>query len=51
MIGFENDVAAPASIASAGAAFGAVLLALKSDTTFAAVTSASIDFYLINKHA
>jgi hypothetical protein len=50
VIGFQNDVAAPAAIAAAGAAFGAILLARERHAAFAAVAGAGVDFDFVNEH-
>ncbi len=50
VVGLENDVAAAAAVAAAGATLGDVGLAMEGDGAFAAVAGFGVNFYLINKH-
>jgi hypothetical protein len=50
MISFEDYLPASTSISATRAAFWAILLALKSDAPFAAVTGTGIYLYLVNEH-
>ena len=50
MVGFENHVAAAATVAAVGSAFRTILLAAECDTTFSAVPTARINFYFVNEH-
>ena len=50
MIGFEDDVAAAATVATAGTALCDIGLSMKGDAPLATVTRPRINFDLINKH-
>jgi len=50
VIGHQVDIAAMPTIATAGAAFGAVRLTAEGNTATPAMASTSIDFDLIDKH-
>ncbi len=50
IIGLQDDAAASAAIAAAGASLGTVGLTLEGNAAFAAMAGACINFNLINKH-
>jgi len=50
VVGQEDDVAASAAVAAAGAAFGPKLLALEGDAASPAVAGAGVNFDFVNEH-
>jgi hypothetical protein len=50
MVGLQNDIAASAAIAAAGAAFGTKRFAEKGHAAFAAMSRATENFNFIYKH-
>lgn len=49
VVGFEDDMAAPAAVAAVGAALGVGCRAVKMDAARAAFATFEVDFYVINK--
>ncbi len=50
VVGFEDDIAAAPAVAAAGAALGAILLALERHAAFAAVAGSRVNFDFVNEH-
>src|SRR5712691_8007674 len=50
VVGFQNDAAAASAVPTAGTALGTILLALKGDTTFPAVTRPRVNFNFVYEH-